>query len=223
MKRFALLALAFSLATSGAVFAQGMKVGTVDMDRIFKEHPRTKEAELKFNQNREAAKKEYDDKAEAYKKALDDINKIRVQLDAPTLSADAKAAKAKERDEKIAGVRTMERGMDEFKQTREQEFQQEVAKVREEILKEITEILMAKVKADNYDYVFEKTGPSMNGFSPILYSRENIEFTNDVIDTMKKTVRAPAKTASSPAASPGKAGASPAKAVSSPAASPKKP
>ncbi len=39
-----------------------------------------------------AAKKEYEDKAEAYKKALEDINRIKLQLDAPALSAEAKIA-----------------------------------------------------------------------------------------------------------------------------------
>ena len=210
MKNIFFAALVFALALPAAVFAQGNKVGTIDMDRIFKEHPKTKEAEIRFNRTKEDAKKEFEEKADAYKKALDDINKLKLQLDAPTLSVDAKTAKAKERDDKIAGIQTMERDINQFRQTREQQFQQEVQKVRDEILKEITDIVMERVKAKDLDYVFDKSGGSMNGLSPILYSREDYEFTGEVIAALGKGSRA---TSTSP---------SPAKATSTPAASPRR-
>ena len=76
-------------------FAQGtLKIGTVDMQRAFKEYSKTKDAEAKINEAKNAAKKEYDDRADGYKKALDEINNLNKQLDAPALSADAKTQKA---------------------------------------------------------------------------------------------------------------------------------
>ncbi len=211
MKNILFAAFALALAFSGSAFAQGNKVGTIDMDRIFKEHPKTKQAEAKFNESKTAVRKEFEEKADAYKKALDDINKIKVQLDAPTLSAEAKTAKAKERNEKIASVQTMERDIDSFRQTREQQFQQDVQKVRDEILKEITDIVMERVEAKDLDYVFDKSGGSMNGVSPILYSRDDYDFTGEVIAAFKSAPRTTGATAT------------PAKATSSPAASPTRP
>src|SRR2546426_8232750 len=114
MKKLLSTILALTLALPLAVFAQGtLKIGTVDMNRAFKEYNKTKDAEAKINEAKNAAKKEYDDRAEAYKKALDEINKLNSQLDAPALSADAKTAKAKERDEKISSIKTMEREINE--------------------------------------------------------------------------------------------------------------
>src|ERR1700682_5210400 len=104
--------LAFPIAT----FAQGsLKIGTVDMNRAFKEFNKTKDAEAKINEAKNAAKKEYDDRADSYKKALDEINNLNKQLDAPALSADAKTQKAKDRDEKIATIKNMEREITEFR------------------------------------------------------------------------------------------------------------
>src|SRR3954451_15631097 len=97
-----------------------LNVGTVDMNRVFKEYSKTKDAEAKLNEAKNAAKKDYDERAEAYKKALDEINMINSQLDAPALSSEAKAQKAKERDQKIANSKNMEREINEFRQTREQ-------------------------------------------------------------------------------------------------------
>ena len=92
-----------------AAFAQGtLKIGTVDMQRAFKEYNKTKEAEAKINDAKNAARKEYDDRAEDYKKALDEINNLNKQLESPALSADKKTQTAKERDDKIAKIKNME-------------------------------------------------------------------------------------------------------------------
>src|ERR1044072_7578710 len=118
MKKLLTLTLLSVIALPVMSFAQGLKIGTIDMNRAFKEYNKTKDAETKINEAKNAAKKEYDDRAEAYKKSLDEINKLNQQLDAPALSADAKTAKAKEPDEKISSIKTMEREINEFRQTR---------------------------------------------------------------------------------------------------------
>src|SRR3712207_3854932 len=110
MKKLFSAALLASLALPVSGFAQGtMKVGTVDMNRAFKEYNKTKDAEAKINEAKNAAKKEYDDRAENYKKALDEINKLNQQMESPAIAADKKTQLAKERDEKIANIKNMER------------------------------------------------------------------------------------------------------------------
>jgi outer membrane protein len=198
-----------------------MKVGTVDMNRAFKEYNKTKDAEAKINEAKNAAKKEYDDRAENYKKALDEVNKLSQQLEAPALSADAKNAKAKERDEKIANIKNMEREINEFRQTRERQLQEQALRMREGIVKEITDVVMDRVKANNLDLVFDKSGMSLNGVPLLMYSRDNVEFTNDIVAALNKPGRA-SDTGTATAASPAAAATSPAAAAASPAASPAK-
>ena len=217
MKKFLSLALLVSLALSGAAFAQGpMKIGTIDMNRAFKEYNKTKDAEAKINQAKDAAKKEYDDRADSYKKALDEINKLNQQLESPALSADKKTSTAKERDEKIANIKNMEREINEFRQTRERQLQEQALRMREGIVKEITDVVMDKVKTNSYDLVFDKSGMSLNGVPILLYSKDNAEFTNDIITVLNK----PGRASSTDAAAPAAASAAP---TASAAASPKKP
>jgi outer membrane protein len=219
MKKSLLLAVAAALVFPVVGFAQGtLKVGTVDMNRAFKEYNKTKDSEKKINEAKDAAKKEYDDRAENYKKALEEINKLSQQLEAPALSADAKTAKAKERDEKIASIKNMEREINEFRQTREQQLQQQAMRMRESIIKEITDIIMDRVKTNGYDLVFDKSGPSMNGVNVLLHSKDSMDFTTDVITALNKkpvTPDKPATTTEKPATSPAT--------TTAPAASPKKP
>jgi outer membrane protein len=217
MKKFLLIAVAASLAFPAAGFAQGtLKVGTVDMNRAFKEYNKTKDSEKKINEAKDAAKKEYDDRADSYKKALEEINKLSQQLDAPALSADAKTAKAKERDEKIANLKNMEREINEFRQTREQQLQQQAMRMREGIINEIKDIISERVKTAGYDLVFDKSGPSMNGVEVLLFSKDSTDFTTDVVTALNSkpaTTEKPA--AEKPATKPAVSAA--------PATSPKKP
>src|SRR5438270_4150743 len=177
------LGLAFALPL--ASHAQS-KIATVDMSRAFKEYNKTKDAETKINDAKNAAKKEYDDRADAYKKALDEINNLNKQLDSSALSADKKTSLAKDRDDKIANIKNMEREINEFRQTRERQLQEQALRMREGIVKEITDVVMERVKTSNYDLVFDKSGPSMNGVNIVLYSKDSMDFTTDIITALNK-------------------------------------
>jgi outer membrane protein len=209
MKKSLSTLFALTLAFPLAAFAQGtMKIGTVDMQRAFKDYNKTKEAEAKINDAKNAARKEYDDRAEDYKKALDEINNLNKQLESAALSADKKTQIAKERDDKIAKIKGMEREISDFRQTRERQLQDQLMRVREGIVKEITEVVMEKVKANNLDLVFDKSGMSINGVPVLLFAHDNIDFTNDVVAVLNKPGRATAsavKTSTSASATPARA------------------
>jgi len=193
MKKSLSILFTLTLVLPVAAFAQGtMKIGTVDMQRAFKDYNKTKEAEAKINDAKNSAKKEYDDRAEAYKKALDEINNLNKQLESSALSADKKTQIAKDRDDKIANIKNMEREISDFRQTRERQLQEQLMRVREGIVKEITDVVMEKVKTNNLDLVFDKSGMSINGVPVLLYSHDNIDFTNDIIAVLNKPGRATA-------------------------------
>jgi len=209
MKKSLSILFTLTLALPVAAFAQGtMKIGTVDMQRAFKDYNKTKEAEAKINDAKNSAKKEYDDRAEAYKKALDEINNLNKQLESSALSADKKTQIAKDRDDKIANIKNMEREISDFRQTRERQLQEQLMRVREVIVKEITDVVMEKVKSNNLDLVFDKSGMSINGVPVLMYSHDNIDFTNDIIAVLNKPGRATApttKTSTTTSATPARA------------------
>jgi outer membrane protein len=210
MKRFLSTILVLTLALPIAAFAQGaVKIGTVDMQRALKEYNKTKDAEAKINDARNQAKKEYDDRAEAYKKALDEINSLNKQLDAPALTAEAKTQKAKERDDKIANIKKMEREINDFSQTRERQLQEQLMRMREGIVKEISDVVVEKVKTNNMDFVLDKSGVSLNGVPIVMYAPPNVDFTNDIIAVLNKpgrsTAAATQKAAASPSPTPARA------------------
>jgi len=210
MKKSLSSLVALTLALPVAAFAQGtMKIGTVDVQRAFKEYNKTKEAEEKAKDAANTARKEYDNRAEDYKKAADEINNLNNQLESPALSADKKTQTAKDRDDKIAKIKNMEREISDFRQTRERQLQEQLLRLREGLVKEITDVVMDKVKANNLDLVFDKSGMSIDRVPFLMYSHDNIDFTNDVIATLNK----PGRTATSTANASTSASTTPARAT----------
>jgi outer membrane protein len=201
-----------TLVAAAAVFccgataaqAQQLKVGVVDMNKVFSGYYKTKDAENKINDAREVAKKELDDRMESHKQLLDEINQLNKDIDNAALSASAKADRQKKREEKIQQVRSLEQEITDFKQSREKQLQEQAVRMRNQIVEEIMTIINAKVKSDNYDLVFDKSGQSLNGVQIVLHSNDKMEFSDDVITALNKnrpSSVAPAASAA-PAASP---------------------
>jgi outer membrane protein len=201
LRESALRVVVLVLCLVGAIETRAQaKIGTVDVDRVLKEYHKSKEAEAKLNEATKAARKEFDDRVEACKKALEEANKLNAQLEAPALSVDGKAAKAKERDEKIASIKNMEREINDFRQTREQQLQQQMLRLREGIVKEIADVVRERGKSRNLDLLFDKSGASLNRFSPILFSPASMDFTAEIIAELnKKGVTASPTVARTPA------------------------
>jgi Skp family chaperone for outer membrane proteins len=155
------------------------------------------------------------------------VNNLNKQLESQALSADKKTQLAKDRDDKINNIKNMEREINEFRQTRENQLREQALRMREGIVKEITEIVNDKVKTMSLDLVFDKSGMSFNGVPLVMYSRDNYDFTNDVVAALNKPGRAsPLNTEMpSPVATTGARANPPPPAKAPPAASatPKKP
>ena len=166
---------------------RNLKMAAIDMQRAFKSYNKTKDAEKKINDAKNAAKKEYDDRADAYKKALNEINNLNRQLENSALNAKAKTQIAKERDNKIANIKNMEREINEFRQTRERQLQEQAMRMREGIVKEITDIVMEKVKANGIDAVLDISGMSINGVPVILYRHGVPDFTDEAVAKLNGT------------------------------------
>lgn len=189
-----LLGAAALCAASTSANAQ-MKIGTVDMNTVFTSYYKTKDAEAKINEARAGAKKELDERLETLKKSMDDINKTNQEIEKPELSKDGKEKLAKQRDEKVQEARNLDREIAEFRQTRERQLQDQFLRMRKDIIDDIMKIVNEKVKAAGYDLVLDKSGASMGQIPVVLYSRGDLDFSNDIVTTLNKTAPKPASAA----------------------------
>jgi outer membrane protein len=185
MKKSPFLALIGFLALGGALTSTGqaqMKVGTIDMQKVFTAYYKTHEAEDRLKDAQKAYKEELDQRMEAYKKNLDGINKLNEEINKPEQSSASKDQRAQERDSKISETKGLEKEISDFRTTREKQIQDQLKRMRDEIVEEIMKVVNDQVKTQNYDVVFDRSGFSANNIVPVLlYSKENYDFSESVI------------------------------------------
>ena len=167
--------------------AHDLSFGAVDMSRIFKVYNKTKDAEARINEAKNAAKKEYDDRADSYKKALDEINRLNTRLDLPSLTATTKEALAKERDQKITNIKTLEKEVNEFRQAREKQLQEQALRMREGIVERDYGCYRKGIEKDASAVVIDISGTSTNSLPVAVFVSGVPDFSEDVIAALNGT------------------------------------
>lgn len=181
--------LAVVTATSflGAATASAqVKVGIVDMNKVFTSYYKTKDAEARLNDARTQAKTDLDSRLETLKAKMEEINKLEADTKKPELADDKKEAAVKQRDEKIAEVRNLDREVAEFRQTRERQLQEQFMRMRGDIVQDILKVVEARVKSEGYDLVFDKSGQGISQVPVVLFSAPSMDFSDSITSELNK-------------------------------------
>ena len=189
--RTTLIAALLMLGGAGLANAQ-VKFGTVDMNRVFSEYYKTKDAQTKYADAEAAANKDLNDRVDVLKKSMQDISQINTDLEKPELTKEAKDAKLKERENKVAAARSLDREITEYRSAKQKTLQDQFLRMRKDIVDDIMKTVNDLVKAKAYDIVFDKSGLSAGAVPVVLYSRDDLDFSQDVITALNKNAPAAA-------------------------------
>ena len=187
--RISLLAALFLLGGAVAANAQ-VKICTVDMNRVFSEYSKTKDAQAKYAEAEKAANDDLNSRVETLKKSMQEISALNAELEK---SDSGKEEKAKERDAKVAAARVLDREIADFRTAKQKALQDQFLRMRKDIVDDIMKTVNDLVKAKAFDVVFDKSGLSAGAVPVVLYSRDDLDFSSEVIAALNKNV--PAKAA----------------------------
>ena len=187
--RLCLLASIFLLGGAGIANAQ-VKFGTVDMNRVFTDYYKTKEAQAKYADAEAAANKDLKDRVDTLKKSLQEITQINSDLAKTDLSKEVRDAKLKDRETKANAARALDREISEYRSAKQKALQDQFLRMRKDIVDDIMKSVNDIVKAKEYDIVFDKSGLSAGAVPVVLYSRPDLDFSQDVITALNKTAPA---------------------------------
>ncbi len=164
-----------------------LKIGTVDMNKVFNAMPKTDDAKAALKKAEEAAESELKERMDAYKTVLEAAKKAEKEVTSSALSESAKAEKRKVFAEKATEVRKLEGEINEFRQARLKQLQDQVLRNRKEIVDQIMVVVKAKYEGDGYDIVLDRSAPSATGVPTVLFSKDTIDFSDAVIAEIQKS------------------------------------
>ena len=184
----ALLSFALVLCSASA---QSLKVGIVDMNRVFAEYYKTKDADKVVNEQKEAAKKELDSINNDYKKLLDSYQKLAKEIKDPAIGEALRKKKTEEAQQVASKARALEREKKELTDRRQRMLLTEVDRKRKALIEEIQDVVSDMAKKKNYDVVFDKSGLGARGIPFLLHSKDGVDFSEELINELNKGAAAP--------------------------------
>ena len=85
-----------------------------------------------------------------------------------------------------------EKKLQEFQADREKFLNEQQVRSRNAIVEDIQKVIDAKAKAAGYDIIFDKSGQSLNAVGTVVFSKEQFDFTQEVITELNSSTPPPA-------------------------------
>ena len=190
MIRSAFIALILATVT---LQAADLKIGVIDMSKVFQEFYKTKTAAEKYKGNYEKAHQEMQERQEVYKNLANEAQKLQKIAQDPIITPEQRNKYGAELGEKLKEIRSMEMEMQEFADRRQQQLKQEDMQIRKGLYEEILVVVRDRSKKDAFDIVFDKTGVSLSTVPIILHVREGAatDLTDQLIVELNKDAPPP--------------------------------
>jgi len=182
-----LLILFFStfLGASELTHAE-MKIGTVDMNRVFTEYTKTNEVKAKYTASEQVIEKELNDRAADLKNKMTEINQLTTAIEKSDLPKQELDVKRKECEEKIEKARTLDRELVEYRSAKQKKLQDEFLGMRQGIIDDIMKVINDQTKARGFDMVLDKSGLSAGAVPVVLVAKPDLDISNEVLAVLNK-------------------------------------
>lgn len=205
-----LISFTLLLSLCAPSFGQSLKVGTVDFQKILKSYNKAEQGAQELDRAAKDAQGKIREKIAGFEKGRAEVAKLEAEINKPELSKEARDAKAKQRDEKIAELSSLQNEIRSDDGKASNDLNSKKAALIREIYEDVMKVVGDKVKAENYQLVIDKNAPSANmGLPTVLYANKDFDFTDEVIATLNKN--RPKQAQSEPAAKAAPKAESPAK------------
>lgn len=179
--------------TTASILAADLKIGVIDMSKVFQEFHKTKTAAEKYKGNYEKAAQEMQERQTVYKNLANEAAKLQKTAQDPIITPEQRNKYAAELGEKVKEIRSMEMEMQEFAERRQTQLKQEDMQIRKGLYEEILVVVRDKSKAEGFDLVFDKTGVSLSTIPVILHVKEGAatDLTDQLIVELNKNAPPP--------------------------------
>jgi outer membrane protein len=194
MKKTILILTTFVvMAMAGsAVAAEGQKVATIDLRKVFDNYWRTKQADASLKEQAADLEKESKMMVDQFRKGEANYKKLLDSANDQALSAAERDKRKKEAENELLGLRDLETRIKQFDNTSRTTLGEKQRRMRDNILQEIRDTIKARVRTGGYTLVLDTAAETPNGTPIILFSAGNDDLTDTVLAQLN--VNAPAAT-----------------------------
>jgi outer membrane protein len=180
------MALLLTLGLSISNASAELKVVMVDMTTLLNNYHKTKSAELEDKVNQEAIRKEAAERASAMTSINEELRKLSVDFRDPQLSAEKRKSIAAEAKEKQSTLEILKNDREEYLDRSSRALNQKMVLIMDEIRAEVITAVNQYAEGADVDYVFDESGLTTTQVPFIVYVRNRVDITADVLKLLNK-------------------------------------
>lgn len=154
---------------AGPVVAQE-RLATVDLRKLFDNYWKRKEGDAAIKDRVATMEKENAEMLENYKKAKEEYNTLLASANDQAVSTEERDKRKRNAEEKLKGLKTTEESIMQYQKQAKETVEQQMRRMRENIISEIRNVVNAKAQAGGYSVVIDTAAETVNGTPVVLYS-----------------------------------------------------
>jgi outer membrane protein len=158
----------FSLI-AGPALAQE-RLATVDLRKIFENYWKRKEGDAAIKDRVAVMEKENAEMLETFKKGREEYNTLLTSANDQAVSTEEKEKRKKAAEDKLKQLKVNEESISQYQKQARETVEQQMRRMRENILSEIRTVVNAKAQAAGYAVVIDTAAETVNGTPVVLYS-----------------------------------------------------
>lgn len=197
--------LATAAALLGAAVAlpaqPDIKLIVVDMAKVFDNHYKKAEADIKFRDSEQSARDELEQMNKEGQAMVEQLRALDERSKNTVLTEDARNKARAEAEAKFQEVQQLQNRIQEYRQAATNQLQQRIKTHRDLLLDEISKVVVELARRKGATLVVDKSGPSLFGISNIIYADAAYDITDEVLAAVNKD-RPPASAAAAPKSTP---------------------
>ncbi len=189
MQRYSVIAcvlVVFAMAVPLTHAQQDQRLVFINLDRVFNEFYKTKQADAQLKEQAEEFNTERAKLVEEYEAMNTKFTAARDEAQNTAFSEEVRNTKRNEAEELLIDMREFETRIQRFDQSRRKQLEDQGRRMRSRIVDEIKDVVQTYARAQGFLAVIDSSGQSMNAVEIILYVDTRIEITDAVLDLLNK-------------------------------------
>ena len=190
MIRKAFVTLVIGALALGSAAAQSLKVGVVDMRVVIESYYKTKQAQVDLNERQTEIQRDLDLRRAKLRDLAKQLEEIKKLAQDESVTPEFQRVKTEEYRQKFQEAKALEKDIEIVGGQKRGQLKAELERVFRGIRDEVTTIITEKSRENAFDLVFDKSGLGIGGSPLLLYSKDAIDFTSEVLDKLNENAPA---------------------------------
>ncbi len=176
----ALGALLITIAFSSTAVAQ-TKVAIIDLKKVFDGYYKTKQADTQLKERAGDFDKARRGLIDDYQKANDEYKKVVEASNDAALGGDERGKKKADAEKKLNEIKELETSIRQFDGQSKQTLAEQQRRMRDNVLRDIRDVISEISKASNYSLVMDTAAESINQVPIILFNNGENDISEAVL------------------------------------------